>query len=116
MTNTATVETLTAEVRVLMVGSRQVTASVFKQLDECPVDSMNPIFGRVRSDGAQWIIGRSERDGTLVRCHQVGDWEYEYGDPYKDRIDLEGHLVSTPRPMTRVDFERLPLIVLVGLR
>jgi hypothetical protein len=30
---TATVETLTAEVRVLMVGSRQVTMSVYGQLD-----------------------------------------------------------------------------------
>ena len=32
-TTTATVETLTAEVRVLMVGSRQVTLSVYNQLD-----------------------------------------------------------------------------------
>ena len=32
-TQTATVETLTAEVRVLMVGSRQITPSVVKQLD-----------------------------------------------------------------------------------
>lgn len=30
---TATVETLTAEVRTLMVGSRQVTLSVYRQLD-----------------------------------------------------------------------------------
>lgn len=33
---TATVETLTAEVRALMVGSRQVTMSVYNQLDRVP--------------------------------------------------------------------------------
>jgi hypothetical protein len=44
---TATVETLTAEVRVLMVGSRQVTLSVYSQLDAVPLMAMTP-FGRVR--------------------------------------------------------------------
>jgi hypothetical protein len=41
---TATVETLTAEVRVLMVGSRQVTMSMFKQLDFRPVGEID-VFG-----------------------------------------------------------------------
>jgi hypothetical protein len=30
---TATVETLTAQVRVLQVGNRQITLSIYKQLD-----------------------------------------------------------------------------------
>lgn len=47
-TATATVETLTAEVRVLMVGSRQVTLSVYRQLDSVDMWDMEP-FGRVRT-------------------------------------------------------------------
>ena len=45
-TSTATVESLTAEVRVLMVGSRQVTLSVARQLDEVPTWEITP-FGRM---------------------------------------------------------------------
>lgn len=69
---TATVETLTAEVRVLMVGNRQVTLSVFKQLDSSDFQRMEP-FGRVR-DGREddlysiRLVGVSRLDGTLVRC------------------------------------------------
>lgn len=46
---TATVETLTAEVRVLKVGNRQITKSVYLQLDSMPPsDEFHP-FGRVRA-------------------------------------------------------------------
>lgn len=67
---TATVETLTAEVRVLMVGSRQVTLSVVKQLDAVAWDQMEP-FGRVRCTNPNvtssvMLIGRHRRDGVLV--------------------------------------------------
>jgi len=67
---TATVETLTAEVRVLMVGSRQVTMSVYNQLDEVDYDDIHP-FGRVRPKGDDsyiWLVGRHEASGTLVRA------------------------------------------------
>ena len=71
-TTTAHVEVLTAEVRVLMVGSRQVTLSVFRQLDHVRPGHIEP-FGRVR-DGAEdgWVqvVGRSSRAvdrGALVR-------------------------------------------------
>jgi hypothetical protein len=70
---TATVEVLTAEVRVLMVGSRQVTLSVYNQLDHVRPDDIDP-FGRVRPRDAEpgWVcvVGASKRDtdrGTLVR-------------------------------------------------
>jgi hypothetical protein len=46
MTTTARVDVLTAEVRVLMVGSRQVTMSVFEQLDPVEPGQIEP-FGRV---------------------------------------------------------------------
>jgi hypothetical protein len=42
----ATVELLTAQVRILQVGSRQVTLSVYRQLDQVPADEIEP-FGRV---------------------------------------------------------------------
>lgn len=54
---TATVEALTAEVRVLMVGNRQVTLSVAKQLDHLGLDELE-MFGRVRLPDGMRIIGR----------------------------------------------------------
>ena len=39
---TATVQTLTAEVRVLMVGNRQITLSVVKQLDRVRYEELEP--------------------------------------------------------------------------
>ena len=39
---TATVETLTASVNVLQVGSRQITLSVARQLDEVSRDEIEP--------------------------------------------------------------------------
>ena len=44
---TAHVETLTATVRTLVVGSRQVTLSVARQLDWVDITELN-VMGRVR--------------------------------------------------------------------
>jgi hypothetical protein len=67
---TATVETLTAEVRVLVVGSRQVTMSVYNQLDRADFDQIEP-FGRVTpkdASGGVCVIGkRRDGAGDLVR-------------------------------------------------
>jgi hypothetical protein len=63
-TNTATIETLTAEVRVLMVGSRQVTMSVFKQLDWLTPSALTP-FGRVST-------GRKATDDFTPGIELVG--------------------------------------------
>lgn len=69
-TQTATVEALTAEVRVLMVGSRQVTMSVYGQLDHVEHDEIEP-FGRVMPKEAQagivYVIGKRAGAGHLVR-------------------------------------------------
>jgi hypothetical protein len=64
---TATVETLTAEVRVLMVGNRQVTLSVARQLDWVTLHELKP-FGRVRlnGDSDRQVIGRGHATGALV--------------------------------------------------
>jgi hypothetical protein len=66
----AHVQVLTAEVRTLVVGSRQVTMSVYGQLDEvCPGD-IEP-FGRVspREACGDWVyvVGRDVSTGALVR-------------------------------------------------
>lgn len=67
---TATVETLTAEVRVLKVGSRQVTMSVYNQLDYAGYDETE-LFGRVhprdRDPEYAYLVGMNRKDGTLVR-------------------------------------------------
>jgi hypothetical protein len=72
-TNTSTVETLSAEVRVLMVGSRQVTLSVVKQLDRVRYPQLEP-FGRVHSgrkdepaadEDAIEVVGRHRETGAL---------------------------------------------------
>lgn len=68
MSESATIEVLTAQVRVLMVGNRQVTLSVFAQLDSVAPDKIKP-FGRVRDrvkHGQVTVIG-SDENGQLVR-------------------------------------------------
>jgi hypothetical protein len=68
----AKVEVLRAEVRVLMVGSRQVTLSVARQLDAVEPTKIEP-FGRVRIDKnptgqvIQVIEVVGSADGVLAR-------------------------------------------------
>ena len=114
-TTTATVETLTAEVRVLMVGSRQVTLSVFKQLDVVPLAEIE-VFGRTSSgreyrtyitSGARSpveLVGRSTKTGALVRS-----WAAAPEDTY-----TTGPSRVTGQRYT--ELASLPLIVLAGLR
>lgn len=56
----ANVELLTAEVRVLMVGSRQITLSVFRQLDWIPPQEIVP-FGRITDPRDSKHAGDPER-------------------------------------------------------
>jgi len=53
-----------------MVGSRQVTLSVYNQLDEVPYTDIEP-FGRVRPRDAErgrvCVVGRDKESGVLVR-------------------------------------------------
>lgn len=124
----ATVETLTAEVRVLMVGSRQVTLSVFNQLDGVACNEIEP-FGRVNPKDADrwvvWVVGRDCSDGTLVRAWTISSNSV-------DKLELSGKLRDHNgkyfTPVTWGDedaavqkrrareWEGLPLIVLAGLR
>lgn len=76
-TNTATIETLTAEVRVLQVGNRQITLSVVKQLDRNHYANLEPM-GRIRSgrkneptatERSIEVVGRNRFTGAL-------EWAY----------------------------------------
>lgn len=67
---TATVETLTAQVRVLAMNTRQITLSIAKQLDIVPAEDIEP-FGRIKADwlgGAALlkVIGRHRETGVLA--------------------------------------------------
>lgn len=68
----AEVHTLTAEVRVLMVGNRQVTLSIARQLDAVPNQDISP-FGRINAfwnrDADVSVIGPHKRTGALVVSH-----------------------------------------------
>jgi hypothetical protein len=70
----ATVEVLTAEVRTLHVGSRQVTLSVYRQLDWVPADEIEP-WGRVQDKpppGVIEVVG--SHNGTLARAKAASIW------------------------------------------
>lgn len=66
----ATVDVLTAEVRALMIGSRQVTLSVFRQLDCTDWRKVIP-FGRVNANknlppDTIEVVGADRETGALV--------------------------------------------------
>jgi hypothetical protein len=141
----ATVEVLTAEVRVLQVGSRQITLSVARQLDLIEPELIIP-FGRIttgrRANDAEVIsevevIGRAD-DGSLARSvatvermvcgqgyhpgsHYVlngGAAEAGRCDEHRTAPPAETHYWgwSHPDRETVRAWEALPLIVLAGLR
>lgn len=77
---TATVEVLTAEVRTLVVGNRQITQSVYRQLDAVEPEHIQP-FGRVheaKALGQLHVVGRSRLDGTLVRSAMTSGYGREH--------------------------------------
>ncbi len=128
----ATVEVLTAEVRVLMVGSRQVTLSVARQLDEVESGKITP-FGRIRTGrsgefavtGMVEVIGRTA-GGALARS-VTGRKRYLCDGTrshYGPRVNWNGQDVIVSKCPEHPGYaytdaekwELLPLIVLAGLR
>ena len=118
--NSAVVEVLTAEVRVLMVGSRQVTLSVAAQLDIVHPQYIRP-FGRFRpreTHGEIDVIGIGVNDGTLVKSWIRGRRPYG-GYPISfARYDKVRQLEELPAEIQEIydEWRGLPLIVLAGLR
>lgn len=131
-TAAAHVDVLTAEVRTLMVGRRQVTMSVYRQLDWIRHDLIEP-FGRV-NDGDRWsssieriaTVGRNPESGSLCRA-SFSRWYPDLSNRkrpvYLDDAEVQkpGDYVARYREIvcTRADWraaEELPLIVLAGLR
>jgi hypothetical protein len=144
-TRTATVEALTAEVRVLMVGSRQITLSVVRQLDRVAPDLIEP-FGRVRA-ARQPALNEIEVVGsvdgilaystTAARSHHCAPqhfpgWCDEHRELGAGELEVadEWHAYRLPRDLWEAHYwytytdsaelwakwAELPLIVLAGLR
>lgn len=71
-TTTAHIDTLTASVQCLMIGNRQVTLSVYRQLDTVTPVQIEP-FGRVRDSqdvgGGINVVGAHSTGGALVRSY-----------------------------------------------
>lgn len=131
----AHVQVLTAEVRTLVIGSRQVTKTVYDQLDMVPPGAIEP-FGRVNwgeTNQKIWIVGRHTTTGALVRSFVFRRSADLDGDGYL----YEGRVGASWTSRTRYRFWRsdvdvygqrqhltelvkqwsaLPLIVLAGLR
>jgi hypothetical protein len=140
-TTAARVELLTAEVRVLMVGSRQITLSVFRQLDRVDSALIEP-FGRVRDKPADpgsdrvTVVGRSARPadhGALVRSSLSAQYEHQQawiwrngrepiwdgdgdGEPMTAEAREQDAQDCEFRAALAAEWARLPLIVLAGLR
>lgn len=107
---TTRVELLTAEVRTLMFGARQVTMSIYHQLDWVEPAEIEP-FGRVHSKAlkipAVEVVG--SRDGVLVRSYLRKDHYPRGAQP--------GYRMSVgPTHALREQWMMLPLIILAGLR
>ena len=142
MAETATVELLTAEVRVLMVGSRQVTLSVARQLDVVHIGDIRP-FGRIRTGMRKpfasidliEVIGAAD-DGALARSSVERErYLCGYGHPGRRLIWSSQEVIALRCPdhrngggpehvwNTQPDawpewqaWQALPLIVLAGLK
>ena len=131
-TATATVEVLQATVETLKVGSRQVTLSVYRQLDHVPSSDIEP-FGRVRDkrDEPQYaddprfvhVVG-SGPGGALVRSKLWNDPNTRSAPPtpatdeprWSAEWVAEGAEQSAEKQTLLAEWEALPLLVLAGLR
>ena len=127
---TATVETLTATVREVVVDGRRVTMSAYNQLDEVTPDEVIPM-GRVRPKNRHeyafvYVIGKHRDTGDLVRSYVPRDPSKLNSHGWLDLDPYDGFAVYT---LWRGDdgerswlhgfteqWQALPLIVLAGLR
>lgn len=117
----AAVNLLSAEVRTLMIGARQVTLTVWKQLDHAHPEKITP-FGRVSpgrdytdswmSYGPKiWIVGKDTVTWALVRSSlpltDLGQREFLKENEDWTEKELKERVAR---------WQALDLIVLAGLR
>jgi TPP-dependent indolepyruvate ferredoxin oxidoreductase alpha subunit len=114
-TTITTVETLTAQVRVLMVGNRQITLSVAKQLDEVRPHVIHP-FGRIKTGTSTRgkyrgkdpalleVIG--EYRGDLVRASVTDRWLILAADPDDVTSPVCDECGATPHGRARIERRR----------
>lgn len=134
------VESLTAEIRVLQVGSKPIALSAARQLDSVDPSEIKP-FGRVRIDpkpatglievigSVNGILARSSASSREVECpgYKGGVSSHSYGLPqalcprHRNTSVLESAKrhswteYTTTRELYET-WQALPLIVLAGLR
>ena len=130
---TVTVETLAAEVRVLQVGNRQITLSIYKQLDTVSPWRIKP-FGRaygqapgtddaygygMKEEAALELVG-SDDEGNLVKAIVKADTDVpgiRRPAPYATDEAKEKYTYWKAQWNELLPtLESLPLIVLAGLR
>ncbi len=124
----ARVQVLTAEVRTLMVGFRQVTLSVYRQLDWVEPARILP-FGRVNTEkrdtdtnvevldvvgSASGILARSGTHKSSVYC----DGDRRKCGRFTEPAHRSGHSYDSFGDGQALwdEWSKLPLIVLAGLR
>lgn len=135
------VEILTAEIRILQVGSKPVALSAARQLDSVDPSEIKP-FGRVRIDpkpadglievigSADGVLSRSSASAREVDCpgYATRSLSRGYGPPqavcprHRNTPASGGagqhHAWTeyTPSQELHKEWQALPLIVLAGLR
>jgi hypothetical protein len=127
-TREAHIRVLTAEVRTLVVGSRQVTMSVYNQIDNVPPGEIEP-FGRVSPKDWGYlfiyVIGRHAAAGALARSYVPrkpetltrDGWGPDGTPKYQHwRAGVPGLQQEHDLAKVAAQWTALPLIVLAGLR
>lgn len=123
MTETPTVETMTAEVRVITIGAKRLTLSMYRQLDCRRFDTIT-VFGRVHAGvkvddpwgypevPALELIGRDNR-GNLVRSfvYSLDLPPRRYRAP-EDSTPADREAARLKWDALVLELRRLPLIVL----
>jgi len=111
MSESASVEVLSAEVRVLKVGNGQITRSMYRQLDEATLERFEP-FGRVKDnkrkpkEGVLQLVGRDSKTAALVRyIAQPSNWSKQQG-PSEFEHWLQHTRQSAPYPVANGPDER----------
>jgi hypothetical protein len=109
-TSTATIETLTAQVKTLQVGNRQITLGVVKQLDRNYYINLDPM-GRVRSGRKDYpretestteVVGRNKTTGALEWAYaprgtwpmETDEWRHWSGHMRKQGVKGNAHVVA----------------------